>query len=36
MYFLPIAFIIIILIVMSCMVGAKIKHFNPEDAHNTL
>lgn len=21
---------------MSCMVGAKIKHFNPEGAHNTL
>ena len=36
MYFLPIAFVIIILIVMSCMVNAKIKHFNPEGAHNTL
>ncbi|CAK59004.1 unnamed protein product (macronuclear) [Paramecium tetraurelia] len=36
MYFLPIGFIILILIVMSCMVGAKIKHFNPEGAHNTL
>lgn len=36
MYFLPIAFIIIILIILSCMVGVKIKHFNPEGAHNTL
>ncbi|CAK89510.1 unnamed protein product (macronuclear) [Paramecium tetraurelia] len=36
MYFLPIAFIIITLIIMSCMIGAKTKHLNPEGAHNTL
>ncbi|CAD8195958.1 unnamed protein product [Paramecium pentaurelia] len=36
LYILPIAFFIIILLIMALLFASKVKHFNPEGAHNTL
>ncbi|CAD8121579.1 unnamed protein product [Paramecium sonneborni] len=36
LYILPIAFFIIVLLIMALIFAYKVKHLNPEGAHNTL